>query len=132
MAVARVGWVGAGAGARPGRAGAAAGPGRAGAGGRGRALGLEGVAVQRLMGTVVSTKADKTVTVQVERKTKHPKYGKFVVSTKVRARPSARPRPPPPPAPRPLPSNTHAPAFNQQAAPNPALPRVRPPPPPEG
>merc|ERR1712134_157755 len=51
-------------------------------GGRGRALGLEVVAVQRLMGTVVSTKADKTVTVQVERKTKHPKYGKFVVSTK--------------------------------------------------
>ena len=103
MAVARVGWVGAGAGARPGRAGAAAGPGRAGAGGRGRALGLEVVAVQRLMGTVVSTKADKTVTVQVERKTKHPKYGKFVVSTKVRARPSARARPPPAPRPPPPP-----------------------------
>jgi small subunit ribosomal protein S17 len=33
---------------------------------------------KRLVGTVVSTKMDKTITVLVERTYKHPKYGKFV------------------------------------------------------
>ena len=31
-----------------------------------------------LIGTVVSTKQEKTITVQVERTYKHPKYGKFM------------------------------------------------------
>ena len=35
-----------------------------------------------LSGVVVSDKADKTITVKVERKVKHPKYGKFVLRTK--------------------------------------------------
>lgn len=34
------------------------------------------------IGKVVSTKMDKTITVQVLRKMKHPIYGKFVSSTK--------------------------------------------------
>lgn len=31
-----------------------------------------------LVGTVVSTKMDKTITVQVERMYQHPKYGKYI------------------------------------------------------
>jgi small subunit ribosomal protein S17 len=31
-----------------------------------------------LVGTVVSTKMDKTITVQVERMYRHPKYGKYI------------------------------------------------------
>jgi small subunit ribosomal protein S17 len=44
-------------------------------------------ALQRtLVGRVVSNKMDKTVTVMVERKVKHPVYGKYVVrSTKFHA-----------------------------------------------
>jgi len=39
-----------------------------------------------LVGRVVSTKMDKTVTVLVERRVKHPVYGKFLVrSTKLHA-----------------------------------------------
>jgi len=39
-----------------------------------------------LVGRVVSSKMDKTVTVLVERKVKHPVYGKYVVrSTKLHA-----------------------------------------------
>jgi small subunit ribosomal protein S17 len=43
-------------------------------------------AVQRntrkvIIGRVVSNKMDKTVTIAVERKVKHPKYGKFVKLT---------------------------------------------------
>ncbi|MEG1581140.1 MAG: 30S ribosomal protein S17 [Bacteroidaceae bacterium] len=34
------------------------------------------------IGLVVSTKMDKTITVLVERKTKHPIYGKFVKKSK--------------------------------------------------
>lgn len=34
--------------------------------------------VQVLSGTVVSNKSDKTISVQIERKVKHPKYEKFV------------------------------------------------------
>ena len=34
------------------------------------------------IGKVVSTKMDKTITVAVERKMKHPIYGKFVSTTK--------------------------------------------------
>ena len=35
-----------------------------------------------LIGTVVSNKMEKTVTVLVERKVKHPLYGKYVVKSK--------------------------------------------------
>ena len=35
-----------------------------------------------LIGTVVSDKTDKTVTVQVERKVKHPMYGKIIRRSK--------------------------------------------------
>ena len=35
-----------------------------------------------LVGTVVSDKTDKTVTVKVERKVKHPLYGKFIRRSK--------------------------------------------------
>jgi small subunit ribosomal protein S17 len=35
-----------------------------------------------LVGTVVSDKTDKTVTVQVERKVKHPLYGKIIRRSK--------------------------------------------------
>jgi small subunit ribosomal protein S17 len=35
-----------------------------------------------LIGTVVSDKTDKTVTVQVERKVKHPLYGKIIRRSK--------------------------------------------------
>ena len=34
------------------------------------------------IGVVSSSKMDKTITVKVERKLKHPKYGKFVKKTK--------------------------------------------------
>jgi small subunit ribosomal protein S17 len=41
---------------------------------------------RKLVGRVVSNKMDKTVTVLVERKVKHPVYGKYVVrSTKLHA-----------------------------------------------
>ena len=35
-----------------------------------------------LVGTVVSDKADKTISVRVERKVKHPVFGKFVRQSK--------------------------------------------------
>ncbi|MDM8545909.1 30S ribosomal protein S17 [Candidatus Venteria ishoeyi] len=38
----------------------------------------EEVTVRTLMGRVVSNKMDKTVTVLVERKVKHPLYGKYI------------------------------------------------------
>jgi small subunit ribosomal protein S17 len=38
-------------------------------------------AARTLVGRVVSNKMDKTVTVQVERRVKHPVYGKYVVRT---------------------------------------------------
>ena len=41
---------------------------------------------RRLVGRVISNKMDKTVTVLVERKVKHPVYGKYLVrSTKLHA-----------------------------------------------
>jgi small subunit ribosomal protein S17 len=36
---------------------------------------------RRLTGTVVSNKMDKTVTVKIERRVKHPLYGKYVRKT---------------------------------------------------
>jgi small subunit ribosomal protein S17 len=50
-------------------------------------MNAEKTALQRtLVGRVVSNKMDKTVTVLVERKVKHPVYGKYVVrSTKFHA-----------------------------------------------
>lgn len=36
---------------------------------------------KEIIGLVVSNKMDKSITVAVERKQKHPKYGKFVKST---------------------------------------------------
>ena len=36
---------------------------------------------KEITGTVTSTKMDKTIVVAVERKVKHPKYGKFVKKT---------------------------------------------------
>jgi small subunit ribosomal protein S17 len=36
---------------------------------------------KEIIGTVVSTKMAKSITVSVERKVKHPKYGKFVKKT---------------------------------------------------
>jgi len=36
---------------------------------------------KEIIGVVTSSKMDKTVTVAVERKVKHPKYGKFVKKT---------------------------------------------------
>ncbi len=42
--------------------------------------------VRTLTGKVVSDKMDKTIVVKIERKVKHPIYGKYVVkSTKVKA-----------------------------------------------
>ena len=38
----------------------------------------EKTVVRTLQGCVTSNKADKTVTVLIERKIKHPKYGKFM------------------------------------------------------
>lgn len=48
---------------------------------------VEKTALKRtLVGRVISNKMDKTVTVLVERKVKHPVYGKYVVrSTKLHA-----------------------------------------------
>lgn len=37
---------------------------------------------KQIVGLVTSTKMDKTITVQVERKIKHPIYGKFVKKSK--------------------------------------------------
>ena len=37
--------------------------------------------VRRVVGRVVSNKADKTITVAVERKEKHPVYGKYIRRT---------------------------------------------------
>jgi len=37
---------------------------------------------KQIVGVVTSTKMDKTITVAVERKIKHPIYGKFVKKTK--------------------------------------------------
>lgn len=37
---------------------------------------------KQIVGVVTSTKMDKTITVSVERKIKHPIYGKFVKKTK--------------------------------------------------
>ena len=36
---------------------------------------------KEIVGTVSSNKMDKTIVVQVERKKKHPKYGKFIKMT---------------------------------------------------
>lgn len=42
--------------------------------------------VRSLMGTVVSSKMNDTVVVRVDRRVKHPKYGKFIKrSTKIHA-----------------------------------------------
>lgn len=48
---------------------------------------MEAVATQRnfrkeRVGVVTSTSMDKTIAVSVERKVKHPKYGKFMKTTK--------------------------------------------------
>ena len=40
-----------------------------------------GKLARTLVGRVVSSKMDKTVTVKVERRVKHPVYGKYVVRT---------------------------------------------------
>ena len=40
-----------------------------------------GKLARTLVGRVVSNKMDKTVTVRVERRVKHPMYGKYVVRT---------------------------------------------------
>jgi small subunit ribosomal protein S17 len=37
---------------------------------------------KQIVGVVTSTKMDKSITVQVERRIKHPMYGKFVKKTK--------------------------------------------------
>jgi small subunit ribosomal protein S17 len=37
---------------------------------------------KKLIGTIVSDKMQKTAVVAIERYTKHPKYGKFITSTK--------------------------------------------------
>lgn len=42
---------------------------------------MERNARKSIVGIVVSDKMDKTITVSVERRKKHPKYGKFVKST---------------------------------------------------
>lgn len=47
------------------------------------ATGAEKTSLQRqLVGRVVSNKMDKTVTVLIERRVKHPLYGKFMVRSK--------------------------------------------------
>ena len=38
--------------------------------------------LKTLIGTVISNKADKTITVRVPRKFKHPRYGKYVITHK--------------------------------------------------
>ncbi len=40
------------------------------------------MAVKERVGTVVSTKMNKTVVVAIESRSPHPKYGKIIVSTK--------------------------------------------------
>ncbi|NJL01198.1 MAG: 30S ribosomal protein S17 [Spirulinaceae cyanobacterium SM2_1_0] len=40
------------------------------------------MAVKERVGTVVSTKMEKTVVVAIESRSPHPKYGKIIVSTK--------------------------------------------------
>jgi small subunit ribosomal protein S17 len=42
---------------------------------------MERNARKEITGVVVSSAMDKTITVSVERKVKHPKYGKFVKAT---------------------------------------------------
>ncbi|MCB9245724.1 MAG: 30S ribosomal protein S17 [Flavobacteriales bacterium] len=42
---------------------------------------MERNARKEIVGVVVSNRMDKSITVSVERKQKHPKYGKFVKST---------------------------------------------------
>ncbi|MCB9263053.1 MAG: 30S ribosomal protein S17 [Flavobacteriales bacterium] len=42
---------------------------------------MERNARKEIVGVVVSNSMDKTITVSVERKKKHPKYGKFVKAT---------------------------------------------------
>ena len=42
---------------------------------------MERNARKSIVGVVVSDKMDKTITVSVERRKKHPKYGKFVKAT---------------------------------------------------
>ena len=42
---------------------------------------MERNARKEITGVVVSSSMDKTITVSVERKKKHPKYGKFVKAT---------------------------------------------------
>lgn len=46
----------------------------------------EATVVRSLTGRVISNKMDKTITVLIERRVKHPKYGKFIKrSTKLHA-----------------------------------------------
>ncbi|BDA39236.1 30S ribosomal protein S17 [Candidatus Atelocyanobacterium thalassae] len=40
------------------------------------------MAVKEKVGVVVSTKMDKTIVVEVENRSPHPKYGKIIVKTK--------------------------------------------------
>ncbi|KFF41677.1 MAG: 30S ribosomal protein S17 [Candidatus Atelocyanobacterium thalassa] len=40
------------------------------------------MAVKEKVGLVVSTKMDKTIVVEVENRSPHPKYGKIIVKTK--------------------------------------------------
>ncbi len=42
---------------------------------------MERNARKSIVGVVVSDKMDKTITVSIERRKKHPKYGKFVKAT---------------------------------------------------
>ena len=42
---------------------------------------MERLVRKEIVGTVSSNKMDKTIVVQVERKKKHPKYGKFIKMT---------------------------------------------------
>ena len=42
---------------------------------------MERNARKEITGVVVSNRMDKSITVSVERKVKHPKYGKFVKAT---------------------------------------------------
>lgn len=49
-------------------------------------MSIENKILRTVQGRVVSNKGDKSITVLVERKVKHPKYGKFVKrSTKLHA-----------------------------------------------
>jgi small subunit ribosomal protein S17 len=43
--------------------------------------GADAASVRRTVGRVVSNKADKSVTVSVERRVKHPVYGKYIRRT---------------------------------------------------